>query len=58
MGRKRVTHAQLAAVLGFSQSQASKRLRGVIEFRPSELEKAADFLGVPVTAFLPQPVAA
>lgn len=55
MARQRVTHRQVADRLGLSQVQVSKRLRGQIEFRPSELDAVADFLGVPVTQFLPTP---
>jgi transcriptional regulator with XRE-family HTH domain len=51
LGRQSVTARDLAAALGLSQPQTSKRLAGKIEFRPSELEKAAAFLGVPVTKF-------
>lgn len=48
-----VSQRELAAHLGLSQPQVGKRLNGVIEFRPSELERAAELLGVPVTKFLP-----
>lgn len=51
MGRQRMTHQQLAEALGLSQPQTTKRLNGVIEFRPSELEAAAELLGVPVVQF-------
>lgn len=53
MARQRVAQRQLAQHLGLSQVSISKRLRGVIEFRTSELERTADLLGVPVTHFLP-----
>lgn len=54
MGRQQRRHRELAAHLGLSQGQTSARLRGEIEFRPSELEKAAEFLGVPVSLFFPK----
>lgn len=53
-----MSQRQLAAHLGLSQPQITKRLNGAIEFRPSELERAAEVLGVPVTKFLPGEVAA
>lgn len=53
-----VSQRQLAAHLGLSQPQVTKRLNGQIEFRPSELEAAADLMQVPVTRFLPGEVAA
>jgi len=58
LARQRLTHSQLAAHLGLAQSQVSKRLAGTIEFRPSELEKAAEFLGVPLLNFIPAPAVA
>lgn len=57
MRRKGVFQRQLAAHLGLAQSQVWHRLNGTIEFRPSELEKAADLLGVPMSTFLPTPAA-
>lgn len=53
MARQRLLHRQLAVHLGISQGQVSARLRGDIEFRPSELEKVAEFLDVPVSQFFP-----
>jgi len=55
MARQRVSQRQLAAQLGLSQVQIQRRLAGRIEFRPSELDGAAELLGVPVTRFLPAP---
>jgi len=57
LARKRLTQRRLAECLGMSQPQVTKRLAGRIEFRPSELEKAAELLGVPMTAFLPPSLA-
>lgn len=53
MGRQRVTQSQVAQWLGITQPQIAARLASDIEFRPSELEKIADEMGVPVTTFLP-----
>jgi transcriptional regulator with XRE-family HTH domain len=58
LARQNMTQRQLAECLGLSQPQTSKRLKGLIEFRPSELEKAATLLGVPVTTFIPAKAAA
>lgn len=58
MARQRMTQRRLAAHLGLSQPQVMKRLNGAIEFRPSELERAAELFGVPVTQFLPTPASA
>jgi len=55
MARQRVTHRRLGEQLGISQQQTSSRLSGTVEFRPSELEKVAELLGVPVSQFIQQP---
>lgn len=52
MGRQRRNQREIADLIGLSQTQVSKRFAGLIEFRPSELEKIADYLGVPVTQFV------
>lgn len=54
LARQRVTQRQVGEWLGISQPQVGARLRGEIEFRPSELDRLAVALGVPVTQFLPQ----
>jgi transcriptional regulator with XRE-family HTH domain len=43
---------ELAEVLGISQPQVSERLRGLVAIRVDELEKIANFLGVPASEFL------
>lgn len=58
MARARVTQRQMAEWLDLSQTQVSERLNGEIEFRPSELEKIASRLDVPVTKFFPAPARA
>ncbi len=57
MNRQGVSQRQLARRLGFSQQYLWRRLsmaeRADLEFTPSEIERIADVLGVPVTKFLP-----
>lgn len=53
MARRRVTQDQVAALLGMSQPQISKRLLGEIPFDLGELRRIAEFLDVPVMTFLP-----
>ena len=53
MGRQQKTHRELAAVLGLDQGSTSLRINGHRSFRAEELADAAEWLGVPVTTFLP-----
>jgi len=46
---------ELAEVLGISQPQVSERLRGLVAIRVDELEKIADFLGIPASKLLDTP---
>jgi transcriptional regulator with XRE-family HTH domain len=55
MARQGVSHRALAEHLGLPQTSVTKRLNGKIEFDISELERTAQFLGVPVTNFLTSP---
>lgn len=55
MARAGVTQDVLAEVLGFSRQALSHRLLGNVEFRVSELERIAAFLGVPVATLLSGP---
>lgn len=55
MARQRVSGRQLARVLELSQPQIADRLNGKIQIRPNELEKIADYFGVPVARFLTAP---
>ena len=48
LARDQKPQAQLAVVLGITQSQLSKRLRGVILFDLEELVKVADYFRVSV----------
>lgn len=51
VSRLGVDQKDLAKVLGMSQGQVSSRLRGAVEFRPSELEKIADYMQLEVEVF-------
>ncbi len=48
MGRRGVNQTALAAAIGVSQSQISKRLKGTIPFDIVELARVAAFLNVDV----------
>jgi transcriptional regulator with XRE-family HTH domain len=52
MARQQRSHRELGEALGIHQTQATRRLRGDIAFNTAELEKAAEFLSVPVTEFI------
>lgn len=60
LNRQAVSQRELARRLGFSQQYLWRRLsvaeRADLEFTPSELERIAEVLGVPVSQFLPVPV--
>lgn len=49
MAARRKTSADLAEVLGISQSSASRRMHGDGLFTLDQLEETADWLGVPLT---------
>lgn len=49
VARRGLTQAALAEVIGVSQSQLSKRLRGVIPFDVNEVAAIANALDVPIT---------
>lgn len=53
MARQRKTQRDLAAALELSQAQVSDRLREKVAFDVRELEKVANWLGVPVSQFMP-----
>lgn len=55
MGRQQKTHRELAAVLGLDQGSTSLRIGGHRSFRAEELAATAEWLGVPVAAFLIEP---
>lgn len=56
VARRGLTQAALADVIGVSQSQLSKRLRGVIPFDVNELAAIAKALDVPIADLLPSKV--
>lgn len=58
MARQRVTHRALAEHLNLPQPSVTRRLNGRTVFDIAELEKVAEFLGVPVTNFMPSANAA
>jgi transcriptional regulator with XRE-family HTH domain len=58
LARRRLSQQELAAHLGISQSQLSKRLNDRIDFGVTELGAVAAFLDIPIGALLPDPVVA
>lgn len=62
MRQQGISQRELARKAGFSQQYLWRRLstaeRADLEFTPSELERVAEALGVPVTQFLPSHVPA
>lgn len=57
LARRREPQASLAAYVGISPSQMSKRLNGVIPIDVNELTRIAEFLDMPLTALLPADLA-
>jgi transcriptional regulator with XRE-family HTH domain len=53
MARQQKLQSALGELLGLPQQSISRRLRGEIPFRAEELVRVADWLGVPVSQFLP-----
>ena len=54
IARRGMTQAEVAAAMGVSQSQFSKRLRGTIPFNINELSTIATLLDVPLGDLLPR----
>ena len=52
LARRDKTQEDLAAVLNISRQGISQRLLGRVAFRVYELQKIADYLGVPVAELL------
>lgn len=52
LARANKTQSDLAAKLGISQAQVSKRLQGRIPWRLDELVATSDLLGVPLSTLL------
>lgn len=53
--RRGFTNQDIAQVLAMSVTSVSKRMTGRIEFRPSELEKIADLMEVPISVLTEPP---
>lgn len=58
MARRRMTQRALATATGLSQSYINRRLLAEMAFTTDDLSKIAVALGMPVSALLPQVVAA
>lgn len=58
MARAGVDQKQIAEALGYSPSQVTKRMRGEIPWRVTELQAIAIYLKVPVTALIDEPTTA
>lgn len=58
MERQGVSQPTLAKHLGVAQATVWRRLCGEVAFDVTELSAVAEFLGVPVTQFLPGEAAA
>ena len=52
MVRRRLTQSEFSRALGMSQPQLSERLRGSIQWRITELWRAAEILGANLPALL------
>lgn len=53
MARKDLNQADIAEVLGVTQTSVSNRLRGLVPWDINELAQVADYLGVPLADLLP-----
>lgn len=58
MARQQISQQRVADVLKVSRQAFNRRITGDIPFDVAELEKIAEFLGVPVTNFMPSRVVA
>ena len=58
LGRHRLSGRAAAFRLGWTQQYMSRRLTGAVPFDVDDLDKLAELLDVPVTAFFDVPVAA
>ena len=52
LARRKISTRQLAADLGASQSHTARRVTGKVPFSLDELERVADYLGVPVAELI------
>jgi len=55
LARTGTEQKDIAELLGFHPSMITKRMRGDVEWRLSELQAIAAHLGVPVSALLDEP---
>jgi transcriptional regulator with XRE-family HTH domain len=56
LASQRRTQQELAVVLGITQSAASRRLTGRTEFSAAEILQIAEWLGVPASRVLGEPL--
>lgn len=52
IARRGKNQIHIAEVLGITRQAVSRRLRGDVEFRASEVTAIADYLGVPASVLL------
>lgn len=52
LARRKISHRDAAAALGMTQSAASRRMRGDVEFSLTEVEQLAGLLEIPVGELL------
>jgi transcriptional regulator with XRE-family HTH domain len=57
MEEQKLTQEKVAGALGISQESVSRRVRGVFEWRPSELVIVAGLLGVTPADLFAEPAA-
>lgn len=53
MARQRISQSALAEQLGRTQQYVSRRIVGEVPFDVADLEKIAEFFGVPVSRLVP-----
>lgn len=58
LARRKVSQREAGEMLGMSKQAFSKRMTGSRPFRAEELANLADALGIPVSRFFPESVAA
>lgn len=51
MARRNISHTKVAAALGLTISQFSRRINGKVEFSASQLAQLSEVLSTPVGAF-------
>lgn len=58
LARRRISGRKLATDLGWKQATVARRLNGTYPFTIDELAAIAGYLGVPISALLPERTAA